>query len=132
VSDSAWAYATAWTPWWWTINRAIPAHQSISSSSPNLTEGARCELLMLAMAPDCESAPKAGPRDILAEPLSIMGHSMGGNGALTIGLSLTDRYKAIASFAPIVAAAQVPWGGRPSWAISERIASPGASMKRSR
>ena len=33
---------------------------------------------------------------------SIMGHSMGGHGALTIGLSLPDRFKAASAFAPIV------------------------------
>jgi S-formylglutathione hydrolase len=41
---------------------------------------------------------------------SIMGHSMGGHGALTIGLTFPDRYKAVSAFAPIVAPAQVPWG----------------------
>lgn len=41
---------------------------------------------------------------------SIMGHSMGGHGALTIGLSLPDRFKAASAFAPIVAPSQVPWG----------------------
>jgi S-formylglutathione hydrolase len=41
---------------------------------------------------------------------SIMGHSMGGHGALTLGLSFPDRYKAVSSFAPIVAPSQVPWG----------------------
>jgi S-formylglutathione hydrolase len=41
---------------------------------------------------------------------SIMGHSMGGHGALTIGLSYPDRYKAISAFAPIVAPSRVPWG----------------------
>ncbi|WP_454886227.1 S-formylglutathione hydrolase [Sphingomonas oryzagri] len=41
---------------------------------------------------------------------SIMGHSMGGHGALTIGLSFPDRFKAISAFAPIVAPSQVPWG----------------------
>lgn len=41
---------------------------------------------------------------------SIMGHSMGGHGALTIGLTLSDRYKAVSAFAPIVAPIQVPWG----------------------
>jgi len=41
---------------------------------------------------------------------SIMGHSMGGHGALTIGLCFPDRYKAISAFAPIVAPGQVPWG----------------------
>ena len=41
---------------------------------------------------------------------SIMGHSMGGHGALTIGLTFPDRYKAVSAFAPIVAPGQVPWG----------------------
>lgn len=41
---------------------------------------------------------------------SIMGHSMGGHGALTIGLSLPERFKAVSAFAPIVAPSQVPWG----------------------
>ena len=41
---------------------------------------------------------------------SIMGHSMGGHGALTIGLTLADRYRAVSAFAPIVAPTQVPWG----------------------
>ena len=41
---------------------------------------------------------------------SIMGHSMGGHGALTIGLTHPDRYKAVSAFAPIVAPSQVPWG----------------------
>ena len=41
---------------------------------------------------------------------SIMGHSMGGHGALTIGLSFPERFKAVSAFAPIVAPGQVPWG----------------------
>jgi len=41
---------------------------------------------------------------------SIMGHSMGGHGALTIGLTFPDRFKAVSAFAPIVAPSQVPWG----------------------
>ena len=41
---------------------------------------------------------------------SIFGHSMGGHGALTIGLTLADRYRAVSAFAPIVAPSQVPWG----------------------
>jgi S-formylglutathione hydrolase len=41
---------------------------------------------------------------------SIMGHSMGGHGALTIGLSHADRFRAVSAFAPIVAPGQVPWG----------------------
>ncbi len=41
---------------------------------------------------------------------SIMGHSMGGHGALTIGLRHADRFRAVSAFAPIVAPSQVPWG----------------------
>jgi S-formylglutathione hydrolase len=41
---------------------------------------------------------------------SIMGHSMGGHGALTIGLTYPGRYRAISAFAPIVAPSQAPWG----------------------
>jgi len=41
---------------------------------------------------------------------SIMGHSMGGHGALTIALRHPDRFRAVSAFAPIVAPGQVPWG----------------------
>ncbi len=41
---------------------------------------------------------------------AITGHSMGGHGALTIGLTFPDRYRSVSAFAPIVAPGQVPWG----------------------
>ena len=41
---------------------------------------------------------------------SILGHSMGGHGALTAALRLPDRYRAASAFSPIVAPSQVPWG----------------------
>ena len=44
------------------------------------------------------------------ERQSIMGHSMGGHGALTIGLNHPDRFRAVSAFAPIVAPGRVPWG----------------------
>jgi len=40
----------------------------------------------------------------------IFGHSMGGHGALTIGLRNSDRFKSISAFAPIVSPMQCPWG----------------------
>src|SRR3546814_16136959 len=40
---------------------------------------------------------------------SILGHSMGGDGALTIALSFPSRFKAVSAFAPIVAPSQVHW-----------------------
>ncbi len=41
---------------------------------------------------------------------SIMGHSMGGHGALIIGLKNPDKFKSISAFSPIVAPTQCPWG----------------------
>jgi S-formylglutathione hydrolase len=41
---------------------------------------------------------------------SILGHSMGGHGALTVALRHPDRYRAASAFSPIVAPSQVPWG----------------------
>ncbi|MCF4166206.1 S-formylglutathione hydrolase [Zavarzinia compransoris] len=40
----------------------------------------------------------------------IMGHSMGGHGALTVALRHPGRFRAVSAFAPIVAPMQVPWG----------------------
>lgn len=41
---------------------------------------------------------------------AIMGHSMGGHGALTAALRFPERYKSVSAFAPIVAPGRVPWG----------------------
>ncbi|QPC98986.1 S-formylglutathione hydrolase [Qipengyuania soli] len=40
----------------------------------------------------------------------ITGHSMGGHGALTIGLRNPDRFRSVSAFSPIVNPSQVPWG----------------------
>lgn len=40
----------------------------------------------------------------------VFGHSMGGHGALTLGLTHRDRYRSISAFAPIAAPMQCPWG----------------------
>ncbi|MBW6522943.1 S-formylglutathione hydrolase [Sphingomonas sp. RHCKR47] len=40
----------------------------------------------------------------------ITGHSIGGHGALTVGLTYPDRFRSVSAFAPIVAPTQVPWG----------------------
>lgn len=40
----------------------------------------------------------------------IFGHSMGGHGALTIGLRNPDLFQSISAFSPIVAPMQCPWG----------------------
>ena len=41
---------------------------------------------------------------------AITGHSMGGHGALTIGLRGQDRFRSVSAFSPIVAPSQCPWG----------------------
>lgn len=41
---------------------------------------------------------------------SIMGHSMGGHGALVIGMKNAARFKAISAFSPILNPIEVPWG----------------------
>ena len=41
---------------------------------------------------------------------SIMGHSMGGHGALVIGLRNQDRFRAISAFSPILTPSVTPWG----------------------
>jgi S-formylglutathione hydrolase len=48
------------------------------------------------------------PADMSAQ--GIMGHSMGGHGALTISLRNPGRFKATSAFAPIVSPLDCPWG----------------------
>ncbi len=57
-----------------------------------------------------EELPALIAANFKAERHGITGHSMGGHGALTIGLTLPDRYQSVSAFAPIVAPSQVPWG----------------------
>jgi S-formylglutathione hydrolase len=42
----------------------------------------------------------------------ITGHSMGGHGALTLGLSLPGRYRSLSAFAPICNPTRSDWGRR--------------------
>jgi S-formylglutathione hydrolase len=62
----------------------------------------------------------------------IMGHSMGGHGALTVALRARGLYRSVSAFAPIVAPTQVPWGekaftaylgpDRAAWAQHDAVA----------
>lgn len=45
-----------------------------------------------------------------AARLGIFGHSMGGHGALVLGLRNPDRFKSISAFAPIAAPSNCAWG----------------------
>lgn len=40
----------------------------------------------------------------------LFGHSMGGHGALVLGLRHPDEFRSVSAFAPIVAPSRVPWG----------------------
>ncbi len=41
---------------------------------------------------------------------SIMGHSMGGHGAITLALRHPGRFRSVSAFAPIASPTQCPWG----------------------
>jgi len=47
---------------------------------------------------------------VKSDSQGIMGHSMGGHGALTLSLKYPEQYKSVSAFSPIVAPSQVPWG----------------------
>lgn len=42
--------------------------------------------------------------------ISLMGHSMGGHGALTLAFRHPDKFASVSAIAPIAAPADVPWG----------------------
>ncbi|WP_239954419.1 S-formylglutathione hydrolase [Pantoea sp. Z09] len=46
----------------------------------------------------------------ISDRQSIMGHSMGGHGALMLALRLGNRFASASAFAPIVNPGEVPWG----------------------
>jgi S-formylglutathione hydrolase len=66
------------------------------------------------------------------ERQGIIGHSMGGHGALTVALRNPGRFRSASAFAPIVAPSQVPWGekaltgylgeGRATWRRHDAVA----------
>lgn len=47
---------------------------------------------------------------VKADKQSIMGHSMGGHGALICALKNPQQYRSVSAFAPIAASTQCPWG----------------------
>ena len=59
-----------------------------------------------------EELPKLIAEQFPVDPgrQSIMGHSMGGHGALTVALRYPNRFRAASAFAPIAAPSRVPWG----------------------
>lgn len=61
--------------------------------------------LIKELLPQCEEFFNLDP-----ERKSIMGHSMGGHGALGLYFKYPGKFKSCSAFAPIVAPSQVPWG----------------------
>ncbi len=61
------------------------------------------------------------------ERQGISGHSMGGHGALTLGLRNPERFRSVSAFAPIVAPSQVPWGRK---ALSQYLGPDEATWRR--
>lgn len=47
---------------------------------------------------------------VIPDCQSIFGHSMGGHGALVIGIRESHRYRSVSAFAPITNPTAVPWG----------------------
>ena len=47
---------------------------------------------------------------IKANSVGVMGHSMGGHGALTLAWKYPNRFKSVSAFAPICAPSECPWG----------------------
>lgn len=52
----------------------------------------------------------AFPTRLDSDRLSIMGHSVGGHGALMIGLRNPQLFKSVSAFAPMTSPSRVPWG----------------------
>ncbi|MDR4513458.1 S-formylglutathione hydrolase [Nitrosomonas sp.] len=44
------------------------------------------------------------------DKIGITGHSMGGHGALTLGLKYPEKFRSVSAFAPVSAPMQCPWG----------------------
>lgn len=59
-----------------------------------------------------EELPALIEAHFAAEPAraGIMGHSMGGHGALTLALRHPGRYRSVSALAPVVAPTKAPWG----------------------
>jgi S-formylglutathione hydrolase len=78
----------------------------VDATQPPFSQNYRMWSYVTAELPELVAANF--PADLKRQ--SILGHSMGGHGALTIALSHPQRYRAASAFSPIVAPSQVPWG----------------------
>lgn len=51
-----------------------------------------------------------GEFEIQASAVGLLGHSMGGHGALTLAWKYPEKFRSVSAFAPICAPMQCPWG----------------------
>lgn len=58
----------------------------------------------------CKELLEIISREFKINEFSIMGHSMGGHGALVLGLREKNCFKSVSAFAPIVNPSKCPWG----------------------
>jgi S-formylglutathione hydrolase len=78
----------------------------LDATQPPFDRNYRMESYLIAELPELIAAHFSADM----ERQAIMGHSMGGHGALTLALRHPGRYRSVSAFAPIVAPSQVPWG----------------------
>ena len=94
-----------------TTCRAIPRTPMISGLAPasmSTRRKSRLRATTACGAMSRKSCRSSSPKTFrsMRKRQSILGHSMGGHGALTVALRHPDRYRAASAFAPIVAPSQ--------------------------
>jgi len=78
----------------------------VDAAHPPFAENYRMESYIISELPAL--IEEHFPTDMARQ--AILGHSMGGHGALTLALRNPGRFTSVSAFAPIVAPSQVPWG----------------------
>jgi S-formylglutathione hydrolase len=74
------------------------------------TPGYRDHYLMERYITDEVHALVQSQFSIAADRICLMGHSMGGHGALTLGLRAPQKFRSLSAFAPIAHPSVAPWG----------------------
>ena len=91
---------------WWLLRRRLEAAghtvASVSLAPPHISLGRLEPILSQRIEAVC--AATGSPQ------VTLIGHSMGGHGALTLALKYPEKFKSVSAFAPICAPSQCPWG----------------------
>jgi S-formylglutathione hydrolase len=78
----------------------------LDATEPPFAQHYRMESYLIEELPGLIEA--AFPADMARQ--AILGHSMGGHGALTLALRHPERFRSVSALAPIVSPSQTPWG----------------------